>query len=108
METRLLWQHPGKSQEAPSTLHQAKAVRPWASWDSSILTGENGDGFVDSGGMLQVIMELRTCWNRQREQNTPGHVTSCMAKILEKGSSTNGGWQLGQPCSSPTLLPCRC
>lgn len=90
-------------------MQQAKAVRHWVSWGSSIQTGESGDGIVESGGMLQVIMELRSCcWNRQREQKTPGHITSRVAKMLEMGSSTHGGQQPGQPCSSPTLLLRRC
>ncbi|RLV96987.1 hypothetical protein DV515_00012294 [Chloebia gouldiae] len=86
----LLCQHPGKSQEVPSTVHQAKAARHSVRWGSSTQTGESGDGIVESGGTLQVTMELRSCcWNRQREQKTPGDITSRVAKMLEMGSSTH-------------------
>lgn len=104
METGLLCQHPGKSQEVPNTLHQAKAVTHWVSWGSSLSTGENGGAFVGSGGILKVIMELRTCWNRQREQKTPG------AHYQLGDKDTGGGEQhpRGQPCSSPTLFLRRC
>lgn len=51
-----------------------------------------------------MIMELRPCWNTQKEQKTPGHFTSWVAKVLDVGSSTHGGQQPGQPCSSPAFL----
>lgn len=98
VETGLLCQHPGKSQEVPSTLHQAKAVRHWVSWGSSSQAGQNGDVFGGSEGVLQVIMDLTTCWNRQsRRPQSP----------LPAGWHIGDGAALmvGSSQGSPTALP---